>query len=165
METTTRPSGDCTYSALANGAIPQSGGTFTFKGSGGSDVGSSQRGPQRYESFIKVGPSPVSERTSIEARNSRQHGPEEIRVPMFSSAGHPHRPQTSSAFATNVGFTCPAKAGDGQFAVPAYILSALPPGNGGVLVQNDIYVKMPTSGLDIGIAQGEIGISATSVYK
>jgi hypothetical protein len=39
------------------------------------------------------------------------------------------------------------------------------PGKGGVGIQNDIYVKLPASGLDMGIVQGEIGIAATSTYK
>jgi hypothetical protein len=49
--------------------------------------------------------------------------------------------------------------------VPSYILSALPPGSGGVLVQNDIYLPLTASGLDIGIAVGEIAISATATYR
>jgi len=73
--------------------------------------------------------------------------------------------KTSTDPAVTVGFTCLGKAGDGQLDVPSYILSALPPGAGGVLVQNDIYLKLSASGLDIGVAVGEVGINASATYK
>jgi hypothetical protein len=46
---------------------------------------------------------------------------------------------TAANPAVTVGFTCIANVGDGQFSVPPYILSALPPGTGTVQMQNDIY--------------------------
>jgi len=62
-------------------------------------------------------------------------------------------------------FTCLANAGDGHFDGPSYILSALPPGAGGVLVQNDIYLPLTATGIDIGISVGEIGISTNATFR
>ncbi len=45
------------------------------------------------------------------------------------------------------------KAGDGQLAVPFYILPALPPGSGGVTVQNEISLRLSPGGLDIGVGE------------
>lgn len=72
---------------------------------------------------------------------------------------------TSTTPSVTVGFTCLANARDGQFTVPSYILSALPPGAGGMAIQDDIYEKLSASGLDISFALGEIGISNKSTYK
>jgi hypothetical protein len=49
--------------------------------------------------------------------------------------------------------------------VPSYILSALPAGTGRVGVQNDFEEKLLATALDIGTAQGEIGISTPATYN
>ena len=53
----------------------------------------------------------------------------------------------------------------GQFFVPAYILSALPTGNGAVELQNYIYTPLNASGLDIALAFADLTITVNSVYQ
>jgi hypothetical protein len=61
------------------------------------------------------------------------------------------------------GFTCLAPADAGQFTVPSYILSALPPGNGGVALQNAFQLPLSATGIDIGVAAVSIGFSGAAV--
>jgi len=44
----------------------------------------------------------------------------------------------------------------GHFSVPSYILIGLPPGKGGLALQNDITMAFSASGLDIGLALASI---------
>ena len=72
---------------------------------------------------------------------------------------------TSTVPSATVGFTCLTTVDAGQFAVPSYILSALPAGSGGVAVQNTIPFPLSASGLDVGLGQASINYSAASTYK
>jgi len=72
---------------------------------------------------------------------------------------------TAGGGSVTVGFTCLANASDGHFSVPSYILSALPAGGGGVALQNAIFINLPASGLDIGLAAGTISISSPATFK
>jgi uncharacterized protein (TIGR03437 family) len=151
-------------SPLAAGAIPSSGGTFTFKGSGGADVGSFT-GTLTFSNPILSWTNP-----SVAASVSRSAG-----FTATWTGGNPGSyvfiTGTSSSAATSTnpsvaaGFTCLANAGDGHFNVPGYILSALPAGKGGMEIQNDIYAPLPATGLDIGVTQGEIGISVPATFN
>src|SRR5579871_5572463 len=147
------------FADLTAGAIPQSGGTFVFKGTGGADVGSFM------STLTFTNPLLNWTNQSIVASIDRNQS-----LTVTWTGGNPGSAifitgTSTSSSNVSVGFTCLASAGDAQFTVPAYILSALPPGKGAVLIQNDLYEPLPASGLDIGIAQGEIGISATATYK
>lgn len=146
------------YTSLANGAIPQTGGNFTFTGNGGADVGSFTLALNFANPLFQWN------NPSVAASVDRSKG-----FTVTWNGGNPDSyvfvTGTATASGTTVGFTCMAKDGDGQFAVPSYILSALPAGTGGVGVQNDFYEKLNPSGLDIGIGIGEIGISTTSAFK
>ena len=89
-----------------------------------------------------------------------------MQAPTFFVTGVSTSTATSTTPSVTLGFTCLVKASDGQVTVPSYILSALPPGSGGIGVQNDIYSKFSASGLDIGSALGEIGFSsAVGTFK
>jgi uncharacterized protein (TIGR03437 family) len=152
------------FAALPVGAIPQSGGAFTFTGSGGADVGS-------FTSVLTF-TNPLLSWTNpaVAASIDRTQG-----FTATWTGGNPGSyvvvsgTSTSTGTAANpaatVGFTCFANVADGRFSVPPYILSALPPGTGGVLVQNDIYLPFEASGIDIGLAGGVIGLSRTSTFK
>ncbi len=152
------------FGNLTAGAIPQSGGTFVFKGTGGADVGS-------FTSTLTF-TNPILNWTNqtVAASIDRSQN-----FTVTWTGGNPGSAvfitgtststATAAAPAITIGFTCLASVGDAQFTVPAYILSALPPGKGAVEIQNDLYLPLPASGLDIGIAQGEVGISATATYK
>ncbi len=149
------------FAALAAGAIPQSGGTFTFKGSGGADVSS-------FTSTITF-TNPLLSWTNPSVAESidRTQG-----LPVTWTGGNPGSYVfiTGSSISTsnsNIigGFTCLVSADAGQFTVPSYILSALPAGKGGVGVQNDVYSSLSAGGLDIGLALGDISYSASGTYK
>jgi hypothetical protein len=148
---------------LAVGAIPQSGGTFTFRGAGGADVGS-------FTSTVELS-NPLMNWTNQSAAGTidRSQG-----LTVTWTGGNPgsYVSISGTAGAGNsggagpaVGFTCLAPAGDGRFTVPSYILLSLPTGAGGVEVQNILYSSLSASGLDIGLALGSISYSATSTYR
>ena len=152
------------YAPLPAGAIPQSGGTFTFTGSGGADVGSFTSALTFTNPLLTwTNPNVVASIDRSKGFTATWTGGNPGSYIFVS--GTSTSAKTSTNPAVTVGFTCLGKAGDGQLDVPSYILSALPPGAGGVLVQNDIYPTLSASGLDIGVAVGEIGISAGATYK
>lgn len=148
---------------LAGGAIPQSGGTFTFKGAGGADVGS-------FTSTVELSnPLMTWTNRSAAATIDKSQG-----LTVTWTGGNPGTYVSISGTAGTAnsggsgpvaGFTCLAPVGDGRFTVPSYILLALPTGPGGVVVQNIIYSSLSASGLDIGLALGTISYSATSGYR
>jgi len=59
-------------------------------------------------------------------------------------------------------FTCLVPVDAGQFTVPSYILSALPPGNGGVQMQNAFQLPLSATGIDI-VAEVSVGFSSGAV--
>lgn len=149
---------------LTAGAIQQSGGAYTFQGSGGADVGS-------FTATLNFS-NPLLSWTNQNAAATIDRSAGFTATWTGGNAGSyvfVTGTSTSAATANTPsvagGFTCLANAGDGQLTVPAYILSGLPAGSGGVEIQNDIYQSLPASGLDIGIVQGVIGISVSSKFK
>jgi hypothetical protein len=150
--------GSAFYANLAAGAIPQSGGTFTFKGSGGADVGP-------FTVTINLSPLLTWTNTSAAATIDRT---QDLRVPW--TGGNPgtyvYIGGTSLIPPTTIAaYTCLAPVDAGQFTVPSYILSALPAGNGGTSLQNVLYSTLSASGLDVGLALGGSSFSTSSVYK
>ena len=139
------------FSQLPAGAIPQTGGTFTFTGSGGADVGAfSSTINLSNPIFIATNPSPSA---SID----RTQG-----LPFTWTGGNPGTYVYITGTSTGLsygGFTCLAPADAGQFTVPSYILSALPAGNGGVALQNAFQLPLSATGLDIGVAAVSIGFT------
>ena len=149
------------FATLATGAIPQSGGTFTFKGSGGADVGS-------FTSTITFS-NPLLTWTN---QNVAVTIDRTKNLTFNWTGGNPGTylyitgvSTSTSTPRTTVGYTCLARVDDGQFTVPSYILSALPAGSGGTGMQNDIYSSLSASGLDIGSALGDIYFSVASSYQ
>jgi hypothetical protein len=150
--------------ALPAGAIPASGGTFTFTGTGGADVGSFT------SSVTFTNPIMVWTNRSAAATIDRSQD-----FTATWTSGNPGSWVLISGFNTTVpttanpgglvAFDCWAPAGDGKFTVPSYILSALPAGNGSTQLQNDIYLPLSASGIDIGLTDGEIAIASSTTYK
>ncbi len=147
------------FAALAAGAIPSSGGTFTFTAPPGADVGA-------FSSSISF-TGPLLSWTNRDAITSvdRAQG-----VNVTWSGGNPGTyvfitgtSATQSALAA--GFTCLAPVEAQSFTVPAYVLSALPPGRGAVELQNYVYGPLAASGLDIGYAFGDIAITQNAVVR
>ncbi len=152
------------YSNLTAGAIPQSGGTFTFGGLGGADVGT-------FTSRLTF-TNPLFSWTNRAAAASID------RAQGFTATwtgGNPNSwvlitgfigtPATPTNTAGEVAFVCWAPVSDGKFTVPPYILSALPSGSGSTQLQNDTYLPFSASGIDIGLTLGEIGIASATTFK
>ncbi len=152
------------YSNLTSGAIPQSGGTFTFMAPGGADVGT-------FTSNLTF-TNPLFSWTNRTAAASID------RTQGFTATwtgGNPNSwvlitgsiatPASPTNTAGEVVFVCWAPVAGGTFTVPPYILSALPAGKGSTQLQNDTYLPLAASGIDIGLVVGEIGIASATTFK
>ena len=152
------------YANLADGAIPASGGTFKFTASGGADVG------PFTSTIVFSNPLLTWTNQSAAATIDRTQG-----LTVTWSGGNPgtfviitgtsSTPSTGAGLPPVAGFTCLAAVDDGRFVIPAYILSALPAGKGGMVIQNDVYGSLTATGLDIALALGDISISVESTYN
>lgn len=149
---------------LTTTAIPDSGGTFTFQGSGGADVGPFTAVldfSNPLLSWTDPDVAAIIDRSqNLKVTWTGGNTDSYVYVTGVSTSK-----ATSTAPSVTLGFTCLVKAGDGQVTVPSYILSALPPGTGGMGIQNDFYAKFSASGLNITSALGEVGFSSNSTYK
>jgi len=152
------------FGNLAANSIPQSGGMFVFKGTGGADVGT-------FTSTVTFA-NPLMSWTNRAAAAAidRSQG--------FTATWTGGNPGSfvlvsgsilTTASTANPGglvaFYCWAPAADGRFTVPAYILSALPAGTGSTQLQNGFSAPISASGIDIGIASGGVAISAATTFK
>lgn len=141
---------------LASGAITP--GTFTFKGSGGTDVGS-------FTATVELANPLMSWTNQSAAENiDRSQG-----LLVTWTGGNPGTfvviTGTSGANSIVGGFTCLAPVAAGRFTVPAYILLAMPSGPGAVDLQNYTYSTLSASGIDTGLALGDIAASVTSTFR
>ncbi len=148
------------FSMLPDGAIPATGGTFTFTGSGGADVGS----------FTSV----ITFTNPILTWTNKDAGANVDRSQGFTytwTGGNPgtYVYLTGTSSTTNpvltVGFTCLAPVEAGKFTVPSYILSALPAGTGGIAMQHQVQSPLTAGGIDVGIGIGDISFSVFATYK
>jgi len=145
---------------LPAGAIPASGGSFTFMGSGGTDVGV-------FTSTVTLS-NPILNWTNQSAAVTvdRTQG-----LLVTWTGGNPGTTlaisgtSTSTASGVIAGFGCRVAAEKGQFTVPAYILQGLPAGSGGVNVQNDVISAFSATGLDTTTAVGTISFSQAATFK
>ncbi len=152
------------YSNLTSGAIPQSGGTFTFTGLGGADVGtftSSLTFTNPLFSWTNRAAAASIDRTQGFTATWTGGNPNTW-VLITGFIGTPASPTNTAG---EVVFVCWAPVADGEFTVPPYILSALPSGNGSTQLQNDTYLPLSASGIDIGLTLGEIGIASATTFK
>ena len=154
------------FATLASGAIPQSGGTFTFKGSGGADVGS-------FTSTVTFSnPLLTWTNPTVAATIDRTRG-----FQVTWTGGNPGTyvfilgtsivqiPGRTDASAVLIGgYTCMAPVEAGQFTVPSYILLGIPAGTGGVQLQNNIYLPLSATGLDIGLTLGGVSHTEAATY-
>jgi hypothetical protein len=161
LQTSTAVAGEYAVQ-LASGAIPASGGTLTFNGSGGS--GTNAVGP--FSTTVDF-PNPIVSWTneSAAAAVTRSAG-----LNYNWTAGGTGTwviVSGNSASSTASGsYTCvfPQSAITG--AVPPYILAALPAGSGTSSLENATSpTSFTASGLDWGIAFGSILLSINSTYQ
>jgi uncharacterized protein (TIGR03437 family) len=148
------------YASLPAGAIPASGGTFTFNnGSGGVDVGG-------FTATVTF-PTPVITWTnqSAAATVTRSSG-----LLVTWNGGQPGSTVFISGGSSNNGavggFFCYAPQSALQFTVPSYILGTMPAGAGSVTVEDETaYGTFTAPRLDYGYTIGVMGISVTSTYR
>ncbi len=146
---------------LASNFIPTSGGSFSFQGGGGKDVGSFTA-PVVFSNPILMWTN-----QSAAATVTRSAG-----LPITWTGGSSGTfvaitgNSSSTSPAASGSFTCFAPTSAGQFTVPSYVLAALPAGNGGLNVaSNSNYQSFSASGLDFGIAYGFVAYDINSTYK
>ena len=143
---------------LSANAIPDAGGTFTFTGTGGADVGP-------FTSTLTL-TSPLFTWTNTDVANSVDRS-QDLTVKWAGGNGGSFVYITGGAgrAAALVSFECLAHADDGQFTVPSHILMALPAGTGSLALQNQIYAPLSASGLDVAGAVADIEFSETATFK
>jgi uncharacterized protein (TIGR03437 family) len=149
------------FAQLPSGYIPTTGGTFTFNGIGGANVGA-------FTASV-VFPNPVLNWTNQNAAaNITRSSGLTVAWTGGSSGTYVSIGGSSQASSTSplAGFTCLAPVSAGQFTVPAYILAALPAGSGSVTVNNNTnYQTFTASGLNYGAAYGIVGVQVNSTFN
>jgi uncharacterized protein (TIGR03437 family) len=144
--------------ALAANVIP-AGGTFTFTGSGGADVGPfSATLTIAYPNFKWTNPSAA-------ATIDRTQG-----LLYTWTGGLPGTyvllGGTSTGSGVTAGYSCKVAVEAGQFTVPSYILLGMPAGTGGVSIQqHDTDASFSATGLDDGGISAVIEFSVASTIK
>jgi uncharacterized protein (TIGR03437 family) len=148
------------YAILPSDAIPSSGGTFTFQGAGGKDVGP-------FTSTLTL-TSPLLTWTN---QNDVATIDRTKDLLITWTGGNPgtYVFVTGTSLSPGLqhlgGYTCLVPVGAGQFTVPSYILSGLPAGTGGAALQNDIHATLTASGIDIGVALADISYSVRTTTQ
>jgi uncharacterized protein (TIGR03437 family) len=147
---------------LPAGAIPSTGGSFTFTGTGGADVGA-------FSSTITLAnPLLTWTNPNVAGAIDKTRG-----LQVTWTGGNPgtfvnisgSSSITGGGTQITAGYRCLAAVEAGQFTVPSYILLGLPNGNGGTLVQNLIDAPLTASGLDIATAAASVSYSVSSTYS
>jgi len=148
------------FADLSTTAIPSTGGTFTFKIGGGTDV-------HGFSIDVTFANPLVNWTNSSLAATLDRTQP----LPLTWTGGN-SGPHTFTFILGSVatplrgrGFTCLTSADAGQFTVPSYILAAMPAGNSGVQLQNSIQLPLSVPGIDLGLAIGQISYSVTGTIK
>jgi uncharacterized protein (TIGR03437 family) len=144
--------------ALAAGVIP-SGGTFTFSGSGGADVG------PFTASLTISNPNFNWTNPSAAATIDRTQG-----LLYTWTGGLPGTyvllGGVSTGSGVTAGYSCKVAVEAGQFTVPSYILLGLPAGSGGASIQqHDTDSSFSATGLDVGGISAVIEFSAAGTVK
>lgn len=142
--------------ALSSTAIPSTGGTFTFTGSGGSDVGP-------FTATVTLSNPLMTVSSPIPNPVIRSQG-----LPVTWTGGNPGTfayvsgVSTSTPMGVEVGFSCLVPVDPGGFTVPAYILAGIPAGTGGVTLQDNVYSTFTATGLDNTLVDANVNYQAGS---
>jgi uncharacterized protein (TIGR03437 family) len=144
---------------LASGFIPSTGGSFTFTGTGGADVGSF------HASVTFPNPLLTWTNTAADATITRSSG---AQVTWTGGASGTYVLISGSSTSGNLtaSFNCYTTQSALQFTVPAPILLSLPAGTGSLLVENATnFQSFTASGLDSGAALGAVAQQINATYK
>jgi len=143
---------------LPSGFIPANGGTFTFKGTGGANVGAFTTSVSYTNPLVWTNSSSITTVNRAGGQNITWTG--------GAPGSYVYIGGTSSSSTATASFTCYAPVSGGSFTVPSYILLALPAGMGTLGVTNNTTpVSFSASGLDYGVAFGGISFSITPTYN
>lgn len=149
---------------LPSGAIPSSGGTFAFNGTGAS--GSLSVGP--FSTTVNF-PNPLLNWTNQSASATVTRTAGQSYTWTGGAAGTyviMNGTSVSASLGISGSYTCIAPVSAGQFTVPAYILLALPAGTGTSDIENTTALTSFTaSGLNYGYAEGYVSYSANTTYQ
>jgi len=161
LQTSTAVPGDYEVQ-LAAGAIPTSGGTFTFNASGGS--GTNAAGP--FSTTVNFPNSVISWTNESAAATVTRSAGLNYNWTAGATGTWVIVSGTSASSTASGSYTCvfPQSALTG--AVPPYILGALPAGPGTSSLENATSpTSFSASGLDWGIAFGSVSFSINSTYQ
>ncbi len=143
---------------LAANQIPPSGGTYTFTGTGGADVG------PFIASVTLTNPLFVWTNENAVATVDRTQP-----LTFTWTGGNPGTFITLSGGLTKSGLTiaysCRILVDPGQFTVPAYILLGIPAGSGSALMQQQVFAPLSATGLDSSGVSTVIEYTAPAIYK
>jgi hypothetical protein len=142
---------------LSSSFIPASGGSFTFNGSGGKDVGS-------FSATVNLG-APLFSWTNMASTTSvtRANG-----VKVTWQGGQSGTYVEISGFSegngVGAGFYCLARQQDLGFTVPSWVTESLPAGQGDLDVSNvSSPVNFTAHGLNFGYAAAEVDDSQEEI--
>jgi len=145
------------FALLPDGAITSTGGTISFAGTGGADVGSFNTSVSMQNPFTWTNQSSI---TAV----ARSQG-----VTVNWTGGFPNTTMqilgTSTVGSDTVSFTCQAPIAAGQFTIPPQILLALPASTTGSLSLNNNTTphSFSASGLDYTNAFGFVGYFSSNI--
>ena len=142
--------------------IPTGGGTFTFSGPGGRDVGSfnaSLSMPTAFTWSNATAVTTVGRSQGVTVNWTGGAAGTYVQISGGSTANINGRQVT-------VSFTCSAPVSAGTFTVPVPVLLALPAGTGSLGVSNFTnFQTFTASGLDLGIVQGGYSTSKSLPFN
>lgn len=152
--------------SLPAGFIPAAGGSFTFTGTGGQTVGQTVGKFSTSANFTN----PITWTNSGSLGTiTRAQG---ATVTWSGGASGTYVEISGYSAATvagqylNVGFVCNAPASAQQFAIPSYVLQALPVGTGTLSVENSTNPQAFTaSGLDYGYQFAAVTVQINAAYN
>jgi hypothetical protein len=152
--------------SLPAGFIPAAGGSFTFTGTGGQTVGQTVGKFSTSVNFTN----PITWTNSGSLGTiTRAQG---ATITWSGGASGTYVEISGSSSATvagqylSVGFVCNAPASAQQFAIPSYVLQALPVGTGTLTVENSTNPQAFTaSGLDFGYQFAAVTVQINAAYN
>ena len=142
---------------LSTTAIPASGGVFTFQGAGGADIG---------KFTLTMNLSPLMQWTNQSAAVNVDRSQD---LPIQWTGGNADSylliTGTSIAPLAIEQYQCKVPASGPPFAVPSYLLQALPAGTkGATIVQDDMWFPLPAAPLDIATAGAAASYEVDTTY-
>lgn len=143
---------------LPSGFIPTTGGSYTFNGTGGKDVGSFSVSVSYTNPLVWTNSGSITAVTRANGQNVTWSG--------GAPGSFVYLGGTSSSATATASFTCYAPVSAQSFTIPSYILLALPAGSGTLGITNETTpVSFPASGLDYGYAAGIVTFSISPTYN